>query len=167
MQPRPPWLPILGRTRAAVFVVDARQRIVLWNPGAERLLGYSAARVLGTPCHRVIAGVHGGEPWCHVNCRVQREVRCEVLPSDVEVLTHRRSGKPIWVAFSILAIPADGTHLVAHLMRDVTSDRGNASKIGGLLALLVGAGAPGDERRARSPAPFVSPANLLHARPHG
>ena len=35
---------------AAVFVVDAAQRIVFWSDGAERLLGFARADVLGEHC---------------------------------------------------------------------------------------------------------------------
>lgn len=35
---------------AAIFVVDAQQRIVYWSPGAESLLGFSAASVSGQHC---------------------------------------------------------------------------------------------------------------------
>lgn len=50
-------------TRTGAFVVDERQRIVFWNEGAQRLLGYAADEmvgrcycvVLGTPVHSCVA----------------------------------------------------------------------------------------------------------------
>ena len=152
MQSGPPWLPALGRTRAGVFVVDARQRIVLWNKGAERLLGHSAAQVLGKPCYQVIAGVRDGKAWCQSNCGVQRKLGCGALPSDVELLTRTQPGEPIWIGFSILAIPAGGEELAAHFMRDVTREKRNQHQLEAVLAALARAGATGAESHDTPPA---------------
>lgn len=120
---RPRWLNILGRTRAGVFVVDEGQRIILWNAGAERLLGRPACDVLGKACHEVIAGERDGRRWCRAGCRVQRVLRCGALPRDVEMLTHTRRGRPIPIAFSVLAVSAPGGPLAAHFMRNARTKR--------------------------------------------
>ena len=160
MKPRVSWLPALGRTRAGVFVVDASQRIILWNKGAERLLGYSASQVLGEPCHQIIAGMCHGKMWCHANCRVERKLRRRGLPSDFDLLTHTRSGREIWLNVSILAIPAGGMPLAAHFIRDVTRDKQNEGKLGSILAALVGEGATADKRKGKQPAARSLPASL-------
>jgi len=157
---RPSWLPALGRTRAGVFVVDATQRIILWNKGAERLLGYSASQVLGEPCHQIIAGKCYGKVWCHANCRVQRKLRRGSLPSGFDLLTHTRDGREIWLNISILAIPTDGIPLAVHFMRDVTGDKRNEGKLGSILAALVGEGATADKRKGKQPAALTLPASL-------
>src|SRR5438045_3169484 len=33
----------------AIFVVDLQGRVLTWNPGAERVLGYAEGEVLGQP----------------------------------------------------------------------------------------------------------------------
>lgn len=38
----------------ALVVVDPQQRIVLWNPAAERLFGYAAAEVLGAELNLIV-----------------------------------------------------------------------------------------------------------------
>ena len=38
----------------ALVVVDLQQRIVLWNPAAERLFGYAAAEVLGSELNLIV-----------------------------------------------------------------------------------------------------------------
>jgi PAS domain-containing protein len=56
-------------------VVDHRQRIVGWNRGAERLLGYAAADVLHRACLEVIAGCGlNGQPVWGPDCSVHRRV---------------------------------------------------------------------------------------------
>ena len=46
----------LSRAADGAYVIDADQRIVYWNPAAERLLGYRAEDVLGRACHEVLRG---------------------------------------------------------------------------------------------------------------
>src|SRR5512139_2329878 len=38
----------------ALVVVDLQQRIVLWNPAAERLFGYAEAEVLGAELNLIV-----------------------------------------------------------------------------------------------------------------
>jgi PAS domain S-box-containing protein len=148
-----------------VFVVDASQRIILWNKGAERLLGYSASEVLGEPCHQIIAGKCDGKMWCHADCRVQRELRRRGWPSDFDLLTHTRDGREIWLNISILAVPAHGTPLAAHFMRDVTRDKQNEGKLANILPLLLAGGPAGDKKTGSQPSARTLPLSLRPPNP--
>jgi two-component system CheB/CheR fusion protein len=37
----------------ALIVLDADALVVRWNPGAERLFGWSAEEIVGTPGHKI------------------------------------------------------------------------------------------------------------------
>jgi PAS domain S-box-containing protein len=50
-------LELFTRTEDGVFAVDAAHRIMLWNDAAQRILGFSAAEVLGKPCFSVVSGL--------------------------------------------------------------------------------------------------------------
>jgi DNA-binding CsgD family transcriptional regulator len=51
------------------MVVDTEHRILLWNRGAERLLGRKASEVIGRRCHEVLAGRDPfGNRACHTAC---------------------------------------------------------------------------------------------------
>lgn len=53
--PVPALLPgIVQALPEALVVVDLRQRIVLWNPAAERLFGYAAAEMLGEELNLIV-----------------------------------------------------------------------------------------------------------------
>jgi len=41
----------------AVVGTDSEDRVILWNPAAEPLYGYSAAEAMGRPAQDVIGGV--------------------------------------------------------------------------------------------------------------
>jgi PAS domain S-box-containing protein len=112
-------LPSLGKTRDPLFVVDDEQRIIYWNEGARKLLGYSEQEVLGKPCWRIIAGHRGNRPWCHRNCRIQRCVMRDLLPPHHYIETRTKKGQSIWVGISVLTTKVEGKCISAHLLTSV------------------------------------------------
>ncbi len=115
-------------TADGVFIVDASQRIVRWNKGAERILKYTEAEVLNQNCYHVIAGrAHPDKLWCHSNCKVQSCIAKCTPMENFDLLAHTNEGAPIWLNFTIVS-PADGSEqYTVHIMRDVTQER-NASR---------------------------------------
>lgn len=55
---------IQGVTDYAIFMMDKNGRVSTWNPGAERIKGYSAAEIIGSPYARFYTpeDVAAGEP---------------------------------------------------------------------------------------------------------
>lgn len=53
-----------GVTDCAIFMLDANGRVCTWNPGAERIKGYSAAEIIGAPYAQFFTpeDVAAGEP---------------------------------------------------------------------------------------------------------
>ncbi len=96
----------------AVFAVDDQRRITFWSTGAERLLGYRAAEVMGKPCLEA-QRCH----QCIVGCGLQRHGLVDQAPL---VLLHR-DGSPVAVTKSGRAFTGeDGSFLggVEVLTRD-------------------------------------------------
>src|SRR5262249_31227012 len=50
----------------AIITTDAAQRVVLFNPAAERMFGCSAAEALGGPLERFIPARFHAAHWAHV-----------------------------------------------------------------------------------------------------
>ena len=50
------FLDVIGNTTDGVYAVPGFHRIILWNPGTNRILGYSSQEVLGKLCYEAIAG---------------------------------------------------------------------------------------------------------------
>jgi len=109
----------LGKTRDALYAVDNEQRIIYWNEGARKLLGYSEQEVLGKPCWRVIAGRRGNRPWCKRNCRIHRCVMRDQLPPHHYFEARTKKGQSLWVGVSVLIAKVEGKPIAAHLLTSV------------------------------------------------
>ncbi len=111
-------------TADGVFVVDANQRIISWNKGAERILRYTESEVLNHNCYRVIAGrVPSDKLWCHANCKVQACVAKSSQMENFDLITKTNEGVPIWINVTVVS-PRDGSEkFTAHILRDVTHER--------------------------------------------
>src|SRR5438552_11039933 len=55
---------IEGAMDYAIFLIDPDERIASWNPGAERILGYTQEEIVGQPFARIFTpeDIAAGEP---------------------------------------------------------------------------------------------------------
>ena len=115
---------LLTKTADGVCAIGADGRIVFWNQSAERLLGHSAREVVGRPCCDVFVGRDpAGNRLCYQGCHVQTLVRRGDAVEHFQMATRTKSGRPVWIDISILAVSGarrDAATTV-HLFRDVTA----------------------------------------------
>ena len=127
MTPQPKWLQSLGDTADGAFATDAEQRIITWNKGAERFLGYSASEVVNRHCYDVFAGCP--------KCKVYRCLQRGILLPTFDLLTTTKDGQGIWVNFCTVAQPYKNRR-VLHLLRDLTRQDKNLDALQHILATL-------------------------------
>ncbi|HEX7616394.1 MAG TPA: LuxR C-terminal-related transcriptional regulator [Thermoanaerobaculia bacterium] len=60
----------LKRSPDPVFITDRHNRIVFWNQSAEKILGFSAAEVVGKPCAALEGCDAFGNRYCSESCPV-------------------------------------------------------------------------------------------------
>ena len=120
-QPGP--LAALGDSADGLCLADEEQRIVRWNAGAERLLGYTSSEVLRRKCYDVIAGtLPGGRPLCKPRCSIRTCVERGRLPPGVTCDARAKDGRQVRLRIHTLVIPHDRAPLVAHLLHAMTRD---------------------------------------------
>jgi PAS domain S-box-containing protein len=114
----------LFKTADGVYIVDPELRIVYWNRGAERILGYSEKDVLNRYCFRIIAGRESNDKlYCHTNCKVLSCFSKGTPLENFELKTRDKNGKEIWMNISTLFSQNNGNDLIIHLVRDVTQEK--------------------------------------------
>jgi two-component system sensor kinase FixL len=127
---RPPELDLgelFVHTRDAVVVGDVLSgRIVLWNPAAERLFGYTAAEAIGQSIDILIAApiarLHQ-EGMAHFRRTGHGSIMGSNAPVEVPAMT--RAGQEIRVDLSLVALQpsAPGTRYVMAMLRDAADRR--------------------------------------------
>jgi PAS domain S-box-containing protein len=99
-------LDIVASTADAAFGTDEEGRIVIWNKAAERVLGYSAARVLGKPCHEILCGCDVFENrFCDEDCALTHMIRRHEAVRHFEMRIRKESGEMISARFSLVVVP--------------------------------------------------------------
>jgi PAS domain S-box-containing protein len=115
---------LLANTADGVCAIDSGGRVVFWNRGAERIMGYPPREVLGKACCEIFVGRDvAGNRLCYQGCHVMSLTRRGELVEHFEMATRARGGKPLWLDISILSIPGTRRELntTVHLFRDVTT----------------------------------------------
>ena len=136
MASQPKRLRSLGDTADGAFVINAEQRIITWNKGAERLLGYSASEVVNRHCYDVIAGRdRSGKVVSCPNSKVYRCLQRGTLLRNFNLLTTTKDGQGIWVNFCPVALPYKHRR-VLYLLRDVTREEEDSDTLQHIVATL-------------------------------
>jgi PAS domain S-box-containing protein len=114
---------IFSNTADGALGVDQDHMITLWNKAAERLVGFTAAEVLGKPCSEVWAVRNRtGCRLCGEDCSPITSARKEEPVEGREIMIHTKAGRPLWLHVSTIVIPAGSPSLftMVHIFHDVT-----------------------------------------------
>src|SRR5262245_18334881 len=108
----------LTKAGDGAFAVAEDGRVRLWNQAAERILGWTASEVLERPCCEILEGIDGNDNHlcsrgCHLISLVQRREFMQL----VEVQTHTKAGRPVWLDIRVLEVsPAGGDDVLTVLL---------------------------------------------------
>jgi PAS domain S-box-containing protein len=117
-------LDTLCNTADGVFIVDVNKRIIRWNKGAEKILGYTETEVLNRDCFQVISGrIASDRALCGPNCRIHSGVLKGAPQKNFDLLTQSNTGEPLWLNITLIASLDSGESFIAHILRDVTREK--------------------------------------------
>lgn len=140
------------RTAAPMFAAGPDLEIVLWNDGAERMLGFARGDVLGRRCHDVLDCPRHARRLCSLACG-ERAGIAAVPGFDVEVSTAGAARQ--WVSVTtVLASTGGEAPLRVHLLREL----GRQRQLEELLRQVVSTAAKLSGRAAADPGEAPAPA---------
>lgn len=98
-------LELIAESKAPAYGMDRHDRIVYWNEGAEKALGWSSEETLGKMCYDVLAGRDVfGNLYCMRDCPV---VASAIAGDDVRpyLLDVKRKGSTSSIKLIVRAVP--------------------------------------------------------------
>lgn len=107
-----------GTTEYAIFMLDASGRVATWNPGAQRLKGYSAEEIIGTHFSRFYPDEAIARRWPQYELEVARQVG----RFEDEGWRVRKDGSLFWANVVITALydAVGGFRGFSKITRDLT-----------------------------------------------
>ncbi|TVP72047.1 MAG: PAS domain S-box protein [Rhodobacteraceae bacterium] len=106
----------------AVVEIDANNKVVFFNPAAERLWGFSAEEVLGHNVDMLVPLRHRAHHDDLVNRNRTTGVN-KIVGTSREVEFDRKNGEKRWASLSLSKIPRDdGTITYTAFLRDITEE---------------------------------------------
>src|SRR2546421_962013 len=107
----------------AVISVDAEQRVVLFNPAAERMFGCAAMEALGSSLDRFIPMRFWDQHRDHIENFGQMEVTARRMGALGALSGLRANGEAFPIEASISHSEVDGQRLFTVILRDITERR--------------------------------------------
>ncbi len=108
----------------AIIAIDSEQRISIYNQGAEKIFGWSAAEVLGKPLDMLLPLRFRAVHAQHVRDFADGEVAARQMGQrKPEIFGLRKNGEEFPAQAAISKLDVDGSWLFTVVLRDVTQQR--------------------------------------------
>lgn len=116
---------MLASEDCAAFVVSSDQTILYWSKGAERVLGYRAADVVGRRCYDVPNSWGGGlTQECLGGCPSVRYLRAGLVPAQCQMRMSCLSGDRKWISVAPMVVAGLGSYnLLVYLLEETPENR--------------------------------------------
>jgi PAS domain S-box-containing protein len=109
----------------AIITIDDEQRIVLFNPAAEKIFGYPVDEVLGRPVTILIPEQYRHHHEEQVRQFFESDVINRKLESENPIFALRRNGEQFPIEASISQVIVGGERVGTIILRDITERRMN------------------------------------------
>jgi PAS domain S-box-containing protein len=113
-------LETLALSEDAIFVIDDRRRIVFWNQGMQRMLGFTHDEMAGRSCASALAGTDSfGNRYCSESCPVLFIARRGETVRQYRINYRSKSGPfvPLDISVVRFVLKVSKRMLLAHVVR--------------------------------------------------
>ena len=111
---------IIGSAMDAIISIDERQRVVLFNAGAETMFGCSATEAIGQPLNRFIPTPFRDAQQDHLSTMKQTNGAGLYVGSFASLTGRRAAGEHFPVDVSISEVELNGQRFYTIILRDIT-----------------------------------------------
>lgn len=109
----------------AIITIDEQQNILLFNPAAEKMFGYSADEVLGKPVEMLVPDQFRPNHGALVRRFFESGVVNRRLESDITLTGLRADGEEFPIEASISQVTVAGERVGTIILRDITERKTN------------------------------------------
>lgn len=127
---------ILEIANDAIIAIESNQQITLFNQGAEKIFGYTAAEVLGQPLSLLLPERFTTTHYHQVNQFAQSAGQARRMGERGEIIGRRKDGTEFPAEASISKLQLGNNYIVTAILRDI-SDRKRAEASMSQLAAIV------------------------------
>jgi diguanylate cyclase (GGDEF)-like protein/PAS domain S-box-containing protein len=116
---------IVMSTTEAIYTVDLDMRVLSWNPGAERLYGYSAEEMIGQPLGTLYPEHRDSRAWQESVERRARLIEGKIDFEEYESVRRRKDGSLVQVAATTTTLRDHAGKVIGLVgsLRDITERR--------------------------------------------
>ena len=107
----------------AILMVDGDTRISYWNPGAEKIFGYSKSEAIGNNLQRLIAPARYITQFETIFSQFKQSGHDLSVGKAIDLEARCKDGREISVSFSLSAIQIKGKWHAVSIIRDVTDKK--------------------------------------------
>lgn len=111
---------IVSLAADGIITADVDQRITLFNAGAERMFGYTAAEVLGTPLERLLPERHRQIHHAHMAAFLADSASRAMGRAGMTIVGLRKNGSEFPAETAISCLEVEHTMFLTAIVRDVT-----------------------------------------------
>lgn len=113
----------------AIIAVDANQRIILFNQGAENIFGYSAAEVINQPLGKLLPQQFEEIHWHHVEKFSKSCGKARKMGERRQVYGRRSDGSEFPAEASISKLEVGGETIFTTILRDISDRKRNQAAL--------------------------------------
>jgi PAS domain S-box-containing protein len=110
---------LIATTQDAVLSIDRRGCVVLFNPAAERIFGYTAAEIVGRKVNKLMAEPYASEHDGYIE-RYERTGEARAIGRIRTVTAKRKNGELFPIELSVTEIEVDQDVHYAAFIRDIS-----------------------------------------------
>jgi two-component system sensor kinase FixL len=116
------WLKsVIATTQDAIMSIDRQARVVLFNPAAEKMFGYTSDEVVGHKVNILMAEPYASEHDGYLE-RYERTRAAQVIGAVRTVMARRKTGEPFSIEISVAEIVTDQEVPYVAFIRDISEN---------------------------------------------